>query len=100
MSFGGRSYEAFDWFKPSRHHLVARGPAEGGNVMGCTQYLDLALEHRSLVRIGTSFRGRTKPFIFLLSLDSSLLLSLSSLYNTELLFIVLYSRSMTFINNF
>jgi hypothetical protein len=48
--------------------------------MGYTQCLDLALEHRSLVQIRTSFRGCTNPFIFLLSLDSSSLLSLSSLY--------------------
>jgi hypothetical protein len=96
MSFGGRPYEAFDWFKPWRHHVVAREPEEeGGNVMGCAQYLDLALEHRSLVRIGTSFKGRTNPFIFPLSLDSSFLLSLSSLYNTESLFTVLYGHPVT-----
>jgi hypothetical protein len=81
ISFGGRLYRAFDWFKPSKYYVaVALAPEEGGNVMGYTQCLDLAREHRSLVRIRTSFRGRTNPFIFPLTLDSSFLLSLSSLY--------------------
>jgi hypothetical protein len=52
--------------------------------MGCTQCLDLAREHRSPVRIRTSFRGRTNPFIFPLTLDSSFLLSLSSLYISQI----------------
>jgi hypothetical protein len=48
--------------------------------MGWTQYLDLAREHRSLVLIGLSSGVIYRPFIFSLSLDSSSLLSLSSLY--------------------
>jgi hypothetical protein len=63
--------------------------------MGCTQYLDLAPEHRSLGLIETSFRGRADPFILLLNLDPSSLLSLSSLYYTESLFIVWYGDPVT-----
>ena len=48
--------------------------------MGCTQYLNLAREHRSLVLIGLSSGVTYRPFIFSLSLDSSSLLNLSSLY--------------------
>ena len=48
--------------------------------MGCTQYLNLAREHRSLVLIRLSSGVTYRPFIFSLSLDSSSLLSLSSLY--------------------
>ena len=55
MSFGGRSYEAFDWFKLLKYYVVvASAPEEGGNVMGYIQHLDLAREHRSLVLIGLS----------------------------------------------
>jgi hypothetical protein len=64
-------------------------------VMGYTQYLNLAPEHRSLGLIETSFRGRTDPFILLLNLDPSSLLSLSSLYHTESLFIVRYGDPVT-----
>ena len=48
--------------------------------MGYTQYLDLARENRSLVLIVLSSGVIYRPFIFSLSLDSSSLLSLSSLY--------------------
>ena len=51
--------------------------------MGYTQYLDLAREHRSLVLIGLSSGVTYRPFIFSLSLDSSLF-SLSSLYIYEI----------------
>jgi hypothetical protein len=63
MSFGRRPYEAFDWFKPLKHYIVTLRLEKGGNIMDCTQYLDLAHEHRSLVLIGLSFRGRTDLYI-------------------------------------
>jgi hypothetical protein len=60
--------------------------------MGCTQYLDLDSEHRSLglSQSGLASGARTDPFILPLSLDSSSLLSLSSLYYTEHRFTALY----------
>lgn len=33
-------------------------------IMGCTQYLDLALEHRFLVRIWLSFRGYVRALLY------------------------------------
>ena len=54
------SYKAFDWFKPSKHHVVALRLEEEGNIIGCTQYLDLALKHKSLVLIGFSSRGNVQ----------------------------------------
>ena len=62
-------------------------------VMGCTQYLDLAREHRSLVLIGLSFRGYVRSPLYS-PLVQTLLLSLvypPCIY-TESLFTVLYGH--------
>jgi hypothetical protein len=37
MSFRGRLYRAFNWFKPLKYYVaVALAPEEGGNIMGYT----------------------------------------------------------------